>query len=260
MFQNLLAYIIIPEQELILKIAVCEDNPSDLSVLKGELEKYFSSRSIGGSSVFYYCFRSGEELLDAAGGFKYDLVLLDIYMEFMDGMEVARRIRMENRSVPIVFTTNSDDHAMEGYEVGAAGYLMKPVSSTKLCSVLDRIFSAALGDGTVRFFCRRRKVELDMSGILFIESMGRSLLVHCAGGEVYRVNEKLDDVEKRMGNPDFLRCHKSYLVNMSHIVSACGSCFLLPAGIRVPVRQRDAAYLVRCYERFVRLKKPGSGV
>lgn len=237
-----------------LKIAICEDNPLDSDVLKDELEKYFSSRFLENGTAVYYCFKSGNEFIAAQEGFRYDLVLLDIYMDLMDGMEVARRIRMENRSVPIVFITNSDDHAMDGYEVEASGYLLKPVASEKLWAVLDRIFSSFVKEGTVRFFFRRKKVELDMSVILFIESRGRSLLIYCAGDVVYKINEKLDDMEKRMDNPDFLRCHKSYLVNMTHIVSADGNFFLLSSGARVPIRQRDAAYLVRCYGRY-RLKR-----
>lgn len=234
-----------------MKIAVCEDNEADLLVLRQELEKYFSSRLMGQGAIMYYCFSNGEDFLASSEGFKYDLVILDIYMDFMNGMDVARCIRKENRIVPIVFITNSDDYALEGYEVEASGYLMKPIDREKLFLMLDRVFSSAVKEGAIRFYCKRQVVELEMEKIMFIESMGRTLLIHCCCGELYKTNEKLDDMEKRMSNPYFLRCHKSYLVNMWYINKIGNGCFLLTNGVRVPIRQRDAGYIARCYERFV---------
>lgn len=233
-----------------MKIAICEDNEIDLSVLKQELEKYFSSRLMGQGSVSYYCFTNGEDFLAGSEGFKYDLVILDIYMDFMNGMDVARCIRKENKIVPIVFITNSDDYALEGYEVDASGYLMKPICREKLSSMLDHIFPSAVKDGAIRFSCKRQIIELETAMIMFIESMGRTLLIHCCDGELYKTNEKLDDMEKRIDNPDFLRCHKSYLVNMRYISKIGNGCFFLADGVRVSIRQRDEGYMIRCYERF----------
>lgn len=251
LFLFLFTYIIESEIGEHMKIAVCEDNEADLLVLRQELEIYFSSRLMGQGSVMYYCFSNGEDFLADSEGFKYDLIVLDIYMDFMNGMDVARCIRKENRLVTIVFITNSDDYALEGYEVEASGYLMKPIDREKLFLMLDRIFSSAVKEGAIRFSCKRQIVELDMEKIMFIESMGRTLLIHCCDGELYKTNEKLDDMEKRMSNQNFLRCHKSYLVNMGYINKIGNGCFFLSNGVRVSIRQRDAGYIVRLYERFV---------
>lgn len=89
LFLFLFTYIIESEIGEHMKIAVCEDNEADLLVLRQELEIYFSSRLMGQGSVMYYCFSNGEDFLADSEGFKYDLIVLDIYMDFMNGMDVA---------------------------------------------------------------------------------------------------------------------------------------------------------------------------
>ena len=109
-----------------------------------------------------------------------ELLFLDIYMKELNGMETARRIRELECKVPIVFLTSSRDFAVESYEVHASGYLLKPFEEEKLKDLLNRILH--LSDGTV---------------------------IVTAG--------KLVEMEERIHDKRFLRCHQSYLVNMDYI-------------------------------------------
>lgn len=118
------------------KIAICDDMEQDIKYL-GSLVYKWAVRVK--ASVDIRTFPSAETFLfDYAEQKDYDILLLDIEMKSMNGMELAKKIRKENEAVQIIFTTGYSDYISEGYEVAALHYLMKPVSPEKLANVLNR--------------------------------------------------------------------------------------------------------------------------
>lgn len=118
------------------RLAVCDDSPEDARFVAELARAWASARGVALHTEIFpsaeaFLFRYGEDQ-------RYDLLLLDIEMGGMDGVELARRLRRENETMQIVFITGYSDYIAEGYEVAALHYLMKPLKEEKFFSVLDR--------------------------------------------------------------------------------------------------------------------------
>lgn len=132
------------------KIAICDDSVMDQNYVLNIMQEWAANRK---HTIQANTFPSAESFLFHYIDEKdYDILLLDIEMDGMDGVSLAKRIRQDNESVQIVFITGFPDFISEGYEVSALHYLMKPVSAEKLFTVLDKA-TANLGktDKTVIF-------------------------------------------------------------------------------------------------------------
>ena len=112
-----------------MNIAYCEDEKIQLEYMEQLIKKWADE---GNDTVTYFGYGSAKELLfEHPDSFPFDLLLLDIDMDGMDGMALAKEIREKDQKLPIVFLTNRSEYVFEGYEVGALRYLLKPVEETK---------------------------------------------------------------------------------------------------------------------------------
>ena len=196
-------------------------------------------------------------LLDLEQGRKtFDLILLDIVMEPMNGMETARRIRALGIDVPLVFLTASPNFALESYDVGAAGYLLKPPAEEKLLALLKKHLTPPERP-RVCVQSGRRKRYLYLDEIVFAESENHHIRIHLASGERVKCGEKLGDLASRL-DERFLRCHQSYLVNMSYIADV-GEDFILKDGRCVHIRTREHKAMADAYYRFFVAQTLGTG-
>lgn len=116
-----------------LSIATIDDNPADLKEIRMCLSYYFQKRA-GQTPIDYTitAYTSGPSFLDHFERGDCDLILLDIYMPRMTGMQVANEIRAIDDEVWIIFLTTSRDHALESYNVFASGYVLKPLLENKM--------------------------------------------------------------------------------------------------------------------------------
>ena len=107
--------------------AICDDDNTDRILVGKILQEKMKNRREPLTIEYFEC---GEDLVEKyeSGKQKYDLLILDIYMKYMDGMDAAKRIRRYDRNAAIIFLTTTPDYAVESYEVRATDYLLKPVS------------------------------------------------------------------------------------------------------------------------------------
>lgn len=124
-----------------LRIGICDDVADARLVLRSMLERILERRKIHGQ---FFEFSSGETLLrwhDHHAG-ELDLVFLDMELHELDGMETARRLRVSDAGIQLVFVTGYSDYVFDGYSVGALGYLLKPPAQEQLEKVLERAQAA----------------------------------------------------------------------------------------------------------------------
>ena len=118
-----------------MRFAIVDDNELDIENVKNKVKEWGECRGI---DTTFWEFDSAEAFLFSYEDVKnYDILLLDIEMKDMDGVEMAKRIRKVDSDVVIIFITGYSDYILDGYDVGALNYLMKPLDKEKFFRVLD---------------------------------------------------------------------------------------------------------------------------
>lgn len=234
-----------------VRIAICDDQKNERDVLRRFITEFFSDASYECAITEY---EYGENLCaDYEEGVQcYDLIFLNIYLSGIDGMKTARVIRSYDKYVPIVFLAATPDYALEGYEVRAFGYLVKPFVIEKAAELLDFFLKTEFCGAQKLFLLREgaRGTRIRCSDICFVESYNNRLIIHMEDGKQHRIYDKLDHLQQELPEHSFLRCHQSYIVNMTYIKAAEDD-FILDNDVRVPIRCRNAKKFRDAYYRFL---------
>ena len=161
-------------------IVICDDVEIERLLLKEILCQYFEEINEEVSIIEY---GSGETLVaDVEEGYlDMELLLLDIYMKKLNGMETARKLRQLQCKVPIIFLTASPDYAIESYEVQASGYLLKPFSEEKLMKLLNMILKTDM-KRRVAIKNRRQYRYPYTDDIVYIDSDKHNVTLHLSDG------------------------------------------------------------------------------
>ncbi len=229
-----------------MRIAVCDDSQIDRDIIKDFLHTYMTEKSIPNTMTEY---ENGMNLIyDIEDGCYYDLVFLDIFMDQILGMDIARKLRQVGYTGNIVFLTSTAEFAVDSYEVEASGYLLKPHDYEKLCGLLNRIIDRT-NIGQFQVTVRNTIYSIPFGEIIYVESRNNVCILHRSDGSEYTIYKKLSEVELQLNDSRFLRCHRSYLVNMSYIAKA-DSQFELTTGDVVLIRQRNQKEIRTIYQAF----------
>lgn len=196
-----------------IRIAICEDEKEQQELLKNYIEKILEGLSIKYSLDI---FNSGEELLE-----KYskdmDLILLDIQLGEINGMDTARKIRILDNNVEIIFITSLIEYALEGYKVRAYRYLVKPVKYEDIKeNIINIIEEVEIKNKYIIIKKQGNQIKLDINEITYIEVQKETITIHTLN-EVYKISGTMSNIEKEIDCSRFFRCHKSFLVNLEHI-------------------------------------------
>lgn len=212
-------------------IAICDDLDIDRQYLS-ELVRIWSVNT--GLTVQMDFFSSAESFLfHYAEKADYDILLLDIEMGDMDGVTMAKKLRQDNDTVQIIFITGYSDYISEGYEVAALHYLMKPVDSKKLFSVLDRaVEKLAKNEKVLNFEIGTEMVRIPIYQIRYAEVFANYVSIHAM--EAVTVKMTLRDLEQEL-DERFYRVSRSAIVNLNCIRRVTKKEVLLEDGTAVPL-------------------------
>lgn len=199
-----------------MKIAVCDDEIQFVDAICPLLEQWAKEC---GMKLTLYRFTNGDDLVKAHQLESMDLIILDVIMPLLNGIDTARELRSMNQTVPIIFLTSSREFAVDSYEVKALNYLMKPVDHEKLFLILDEFlksfnlskasFTAKTADG----FCRIVIADVD-----FLEAQNKQVLVHLTGDRVIAIRELFSKCAEVFSPENgFYCCHRSYIVNLGNV-------------------------------------------
>ena len=205
-------------------------------------------------------FTSGEALLAAVQkqSQPYQLILLDIEMRGIDGLETARRVRALLPDCYIIFITSHDEFALTGYEVQAFRYLLKAEMPQKLERYVQQALTAYRKTrDTVRIFCDGEDVELQPQQILYAEMSARKVCLHLQGADraLLYTTATMADLADLLENHGFVRTHKSVLVNMEHIRNLQSTRLYLRDGTELPVSSHTASAVRKIYTQWRSAKK-----
>lgn len=168
--------------------------------------------------------RSATEALHHMHDEHYDVVLLDIAMPGLDGLELARVLARFSHPPAIVFVTAHEEHALEAFEVGGVGYLLKPVTHDRLVTTLRRVVTRPADDGPHEPSLETIPVEigtltriLARDDVSWVESAGDYVRLHLRGGGKHLVRMPISLLDEKWSDHGFARIHRSYVVALRDI-------------------------------------------
>lgn len=199
--------------ESMLKIALCDDEEIQARQIIKVIRKCGHQQEIE-YQVDY--FKSGTELLKQNID-EYELIILDIQIDEMTGIEIAGIIRETNQKIKIMFITAHQQYWPEGYKVLASRYLLKPISDQRLCNELMDIFEEIRKSKLVIMATKDKSVaKVMISDIKYLEISGRKVLIHTQD-DSYCSNNSLAYWYRKLKVHHFAYTHSSYLVNMKYV-------------------------------------------
>ena len=223
-----------------LSIAVCDDEVIECSNMARKIKDILEEMKI---PCIIRQFRSGGELLQALESF--DIVFLDIIMQDLDGMKTAQIFREKGSDKILIFVSSSRESVFDAYDVEAFQYLMKPVDDRKLKSVLQKAVLKTENHSQEFIIVsrERQKKKVFLDDIYYFEIKGRIVDVHGAEG-IFTYYEQIGELENKLRDKGFFRCHKSYLINLKHVDGYNRQEVILENGEKIVIAKRR-------YDKFV---------
>lgn len=216
-----------------MKIILCEDEIAQQQWMEQAILEWQRDRK---TKITLQIYGSGEELffkkeewVDA------DLLILDIELKEMNGMEIARKIREVDKEISLLFATGYEKYVFEGYEVGAISYIMKPVNKEKLFHSLDKAWeNIKEGQDCLLLPCGEETKRVYIKDIFYIESDGHYCRILTQQGEI-QVREKISALYEQLTGKHFYMCHRSYILNLAYVSRITKKDVILDSGEAIPL-------------------------
>jgi len=215
-----------------MRIAICEDEAAGSESLVKCIENWMRVRK---ATADIQCFESAESFLCAWPEINFDLIFLDIQMRHISGLQLAEEIRKTGSDVMLVFATNFQQYVIKGYDVDALHYLIKPTTNAKLMPVLDKAYkiwrskkldTLYISNGTVQRHIRLASID-------YITMSSHTAEIYTEDG-VYALRKTAAELTGEL--PDqFIRCHRSYIVNLHKVECVYKESLTLKNNTRLPV-------------------------
>lgn len=213
------------------RIAVCDNDEKYVRYLTELIAQWAAPPQM---RAVVECFPSAEAFLfryEEERGF--DILLLDVEMEGMDGVELARRVRRQDDAAQIVFISGYADYIAEGYEVAALHYLTKPVDPDKLFQVLNRaVGRLRRNEPTLTLELPGEVVRVPLGRIRYVDVLHNYATVHA--GRDYAVKRPLGELERELDRR-FYRISRSCIVNLSFVSRVTRTSVELSGGGALPL-------------------------
>lgn len=232
-----------------LTIALCDDEP----FWREKIAAYLATRDDFACALSSY--GSGEALITACQqeALHFDALFLDMEMPGLSGLETARALREMGSETVIVFVTGYSEYAIEGYEVAAFAYLLKPNLDEKLPRVVSALVEKLARQQTnIVVKTNQGALTLDPQTILFCEKSGHYIAVHTEQ-TVYKTRMSMAAIENLLPSEQFVRCHSSFVVNLAQVRNLTEKKVILQrSGLEVPIGRSFKDDLRKAWTRYLK--------
>lgn len=237
-----------------LRFAVCDDRLKDRERMERMITAYCEERHI---NAHIDVFDEGEKLIAAMREAPYTIVFLDIFMDDMNGIEAARVFRSFS-DCALVFVTSSPDYALEGFELNAIHYLVKPCTRLAVEHAMERCMTVVEAQSkTIAVKTGRDQYVIRQKDIQYVEVFGNRCVLHTITGDLESYTP-LNVIRTKLDQDMFIAPHRSYIVNVAYILEIPSSVLTLKNGVQITVSRKERGDVRQKYlEYLVRLARGG---
>ncbi|MBQ7944749.1 MAG: response regulator transcription factor [Lachnospiraceae bacterium] len=216
-----------------MRIAVCDDEEAQRILLTKYLQEWAKQQNILLEVVpflnaegFLFCWAEDKA---------FDLLVLDIEMGEINGMELAMKLREQYADIPILFVTGYESYMAQGYEVSALHYLLKPIHKEKLFQVLDKFQKTKKPEDKLLLQTESGSIFILPSDIWYVEATGHQSVLYTSNREC-RIKHSISEVKDLLQDKScFISSHRSYLVNMQHVSAIVKAELVMDNNVKLPI-------------------------
>ncbi|MBQ2957953.1 MAG: response regulator transcription factor [Clostridia bacterium] len=229
-----------------LRIAIVDDTPADSAALR-ELVADFFRRNEQANMI--RIFDTPLDFIRSTDN--HDIVFMDIRMDKLDGIEVARIMRKINAEAILIFVTHMAQLAIKGYEVDALDFIVKPADQFSINYVLTKALARLENTSGTMFALKTSEgiISLSSNDITCVEVFDHNLAYHTTKG-VYEVRGRLSDVVKKLDPKRFVMCSRSFVVNLRYVSSVCSE-YLVVDGKKIFISKSHSKEIMKHFSNFL---------
>ncbi len=199
-----------------LNFVLCDDNLSIVKKLKEMLEILFVKNDIDAKVSFFT--DNPQKVLEYERNNNIDVLILDINLNSnISGIDLAQKIRKNNKKVYIIFSTGHLEYSLVAYSVKTFDYLPKPITMERLEITLNRLLDDLSNNPSQKYVQINNKTIINEKEINYIKR-DKMKLVFCTNSGEYQTYNSFNKLESNLSS-NFVRCHKSYIVNTENILN-----------------------------------------
>jgi DNA-binding LytR/AlgR family response regulator len=234
------------------QIALCEDE-----AIFAETQSRLCREILGSMNTAceITVFENAEDFLSAfsAGGKSWHLILMDIFMGEMSGLDLARKIRETDEETEIVFLTSYTDFMAQGYEVRALQYLIKPIKAESLGRLIKKVYEDKYQSQYYVLKSRTLTQGIRIKDIIALEMTGRQVKIIMTDGTAY-YSGKLTELLDELPQNQLFRCHSGFAVNMRHIQQFDRSKIAMKNGMEIPISRTYSDAVKTIYLKYMQYR------
>lgn len=215
-----------------MRIGLCDDDNTHLHYIKYLIENWALNEKEKCSISIY---NNSEQLLfEYHNSFPFDLIILDIQMGDISGIELAKIIREVDQDIFIIFLTGISNHVFEGYEVSALRYLLKPINEEQFYNLITKVKNDLLKEKDYIIIpFQRDLLKINLEKIIYIESIGHYLIIKTIDDE-FEIKGSIKNIYKKLGD-SFIFSHRSFIINILHIDQITKTNCTLNKKFKIPI-------------------------
>ena len=234
-----------------IRVAICDDEPAMLDCFCERISEEFKRQ---GEDIQISKFTSGQDFLNFQKAEPFDAVFLDIDMPEMSGFDIAERINGIGDTL-IVFVTSYDELVYSSLKFRPFRFIRKSYLDIELSETLNSVTAEVLklkGSRKFTFQSKAGETFVDLQNVIYIEIYGHWLRVYIKDDEPLDCYGSLTDFEKQLEKYDFVRTHKSYLVNCKYIFSIEKNQVILDDKTEIPLSRYKAETVKNKFKNLLR--------
>lgn len=233
-----------------MNIAICDDDLLALQITKNAVNNFIATKLPTESITLQTYDNANTLLFDMGRTDRFDLLILDIIMPGLNGIELATEIRQKNNNCKIIFLTSSPEFAVSSYKVNAFYYLLKPFCESELISLLEDAFLKMEKEKSSSLIIKTNGnlTRVQLHTIQYIESIKHTINFHLSNNEIISCYGTINEFsEILLSDSRFSKCHKSFIINMDYVTRISNNDFVMPDKTLIPISRQSFQQIKNMY-------------